>query len=282
MPENWEKTREHLLDRNYHKAFIASHRGRFGMTVMENTALAFQLAVREGADMVEMDISKTKDGVLVGFHDNDIFRMTGRRGKIWNRTYEELMGMELNSYMFEKNGAYLETFEEMITPLKGKTIIVLDKCWDYWDDVYAVLKKLGMEQQAIFKFYSSAKHLYGEVHKYPEVMFIPMHETEDDLDAILALKKECCLMGIEVLPKDKDDRGFTKEYMDMLHEHDLKVWCNSLSFCKRLIFGGGFDDLLSLREGGDAGWGELIRRGVDIIQTDWPHEVRQYLDETGH
>ncbi|MCI8836431.1 MAG: hypothetical protein HFG74_00005, partial [Hungatella sp.] len=39
-----------------------------------------------------------------------------------------------------------------------------------------------------------------------------------------------------------------------------------------------YDDLKSLYYGGDAGWGELIKQGVTIIQTDWPYELKCYLD----
>ena len=35
---------------------IASHRGKFGSSVMENTTLAFEIALCQGADMVEMDL----------------------------------------------------------------------------------------------------------------------------------------------------------------------------------------------------------------------------------
>lgn len=279
MPTDWKSTRGQLLNGSEKRVFIASHRGKFGMTVMENTALAFQLAVLEGADMVEMDLARTKDGVLVGFHDDSLLRMTGQRGRIQDKSYAELMELELYTYMYEKNGAYLETFEEMIAPLKDKTILVLDKCWDYWDEVYQVLKGLDMAEQAIFKFYSSDRHLYGEVGKYPEPMFVPMHAAKDELEDVLALRESCCLMGLEILPEDKTDPVLSAAYIESLHQKGLKVWCNSLSFCKELIFGGGYDDLLSLSRGGDAGWGELLKRGVDIIQTDWPYELKLYLSQ---
>ena len=61
----------------------------------------------------------------------------------------------------------------------------------------------------------------------------------------------------------------------------MKVWCNSLSLAKRLVYGAGYDDLRSLTQGGDQGWGILAAKGVDIIQTDWPYEAKQYLASIG-
>ena len=53
----------------------------------------------------------------------------------------------------------------------------------------------------------------------------------------------------------------------------------SLSLARRLVYGAGYDDLKSLRYGGDKGWGVLIDKGVQILQTDWPYEVACYLKE---
>ena len=72
--EEWKKKRDSLLDPYDDQVMIASHRGKFSSSVMENTSLAFLAAVGQGADMVEMDLAMTSDGVLVGHHDDN---MTG-------------------------------------------------------------------------------------------------------------------------------------------------------------------------------------------------------------
>ena len=73
--------------------------------------------------------------------------------------------------------------------------------------------------------------------------------------------------------------GAVRQALQALRERGIKTWCNSLSLSKNLVYGAGYDDLKSLRFGGDAGWGRLIRQGVDIIQTDWPYELWRYLKE---
>ena len=45
---------------------------------------AFKAAVENGADWIELDVTQTKDGVLVIFHDADLMRMTGKPDKIWD------------------------------------------------------------------------------------------------------------------------------------------------------------------------------------------------------
>ena len=57
------------------KILIASHRGRFGGNIVENTLSAFEAAVSCGADIVETDIRRTADGEMVLFHDPSPLRL---------------------------------------------------------------------------------------------------------------------------------------------------------------------------------------------------------------
>ena len=57
----------------------------------ENTLSSFYAGLQMGANGIETDIQKTKDGVLVLFHDNDIKRVTGESGSISDYTYQELL-----------------------------------------------------------------------------------------------------------------------------------------------------------------------------------------------
>lgn len=58
--------------------WIVGHRG-VRAEVTENTLAGFREAAAQGADMVEMDVQLTADGVPVAFHDWDLERLAGRR-----------------------------------------------------------------------------------------------------------------------------------------------------------------------------------------------------------
>lgn len=49
--------------------FIAQHRGGAGGNCVENTILAFKTSLMLGADMFELDVSKSTDGKLYCYHD---------------------------------------------------------------------------------------------------------------------------------------------------------------------------------------------------------------------
>lgn len=75
-----------------------AHRGA-SEYMPENTFLSFYTGIYMGANGIETDVQKTKDGVLVLFHDDTIERLTGQSGAVSDYTLEELY-----TFTFEKNG----------------------------------------------------------------------------------------------------------------------------------------------------------------------------------
>lgn len=58
-----------------------AHRGASGHCP-ENTRVAFLRAIESGADMVELDCQRTRDGALVILHDETLERTTNGRGRV--------------------------------------------------------------------------------------------------------------------------------------------------------------------------------------------------------
>jgi glycerophosphoryl diester phosphodiesterase len=79
-----------FLDGPRPRAF--AHRGWHTgtLTGLENTAAAFERALREGLRYLETDVHATADGVLVAFHDVVLDRVTDRRGLIGALTWGEV------------------------------------------------------------------------------------------------------------------------------------------------------------------------------------------------
>ncbi|MBQ1244645.1 MAG: hypothetical protein IIX94_02740 [Clostridia bacterium] len=61
----------------------------------ENTLSSFYLGLLQGANGIETDVQKTKDGVLVLFHDDTVDRVTDGTGKLCDYTYEELRRLKV-------------------------------------------------------------------------------------------------------------------------------------------------------------------------------------------
>ena len=171
---DWKKNIEILCDPLCRQVQIACHRGKFSSSVMENTALAFRTAVGQGADMVEMDLARTKDGRIVGHHDDTMIRLFRNPGRIGDYTLEELKNMELYNYLGEPCVQSIETFDEILDGLRESTILVLDKCWDCWDEVLKLLEREKMTGQAVFKFYIEDEAAWQWAARHENCLFIPM------------------------------------------------------------------------------------------------------------
>ena len=76
----------------------------------ENTASSFRLGVEMGANGIETDVQKTKDGKLVLFHDNTLERVTGEAGSIKDYTYEELQNFNVKKNEYSDKILLLEEF----------------------------------------------------------------------------------------------------------------------------------------------------------------------------
>ena len=76
---------------------IVAHRGASG-EAPENTMAAFDLAIAEGAMMIELDVQRTTDDRLVVFHDSTLRRTTKGRGRVAEKSHRELHALDAGSW----------------------------------------------------------------------------------------------------------------------------------------------------------------------------------------
>ncbi len=82
---------EDIIERESRELFITyAHRGASEYRP-ENTISSFDLGIEMGANGIECDVQRTKDGTLVIFHDETLDRVTGEHGSIKDYTYAELL-----------------------------------------------------------------------------------------------------------------------------------------------------------------------------------------------
>ena len=70
-----------------------AHRGARGHAP-ENTLLAFDLAFDLGADAVECDVRRSRDGHLVVIHDDTLNRTTNGTGSVAGKSFAELRALD--------------------------------------------------------------------------------------------------------------------------------------------------------------------------------------------
>ena len=72
---------DYIKKRGKQMTEIFAHRGASGYAP-ENTMDAFKLAVKQGAEGIELDIQLSKDGIPVVIHDETIDRVTNGHGYV--------------------------------------------------------------------------------------------------------------------------------------------------------------------------------------------------------
>ena len=84
--------------------WLVAHRGG-GALAPENTLAAFDRAAALGADAIEIDVRRTRDGAVVVFHDEETARLLGEGGTVEARTLSELSRLDAGASFTPDGGA---------------------------------------------------------------------------------------------------------------------------------------------------------------------------------
>lgn len=139
---------------------IFAHRGA-SVYAPENTLAAFQMAVQQGADAVELDAKLTADGHVVVIHDQTVERTTGSKGRVGELTLDELRRLDAGSFFdiaFE--GEPIPTLEEVFEAI-GRQIYINIELTNYAsvtdslpEKVAALVHKHRMEKRVLFSSFN--------------------------------------------------------------------------------------------------------------------------------
>jgi glycerophosphoryl diester phosphodiesterase len=83
---------------------LIAHRGGAGLAP-ENTLEAFDGALSDwGADMLELDVRATRDGVVVVIHDDTVDRTCEGRGRVQDLTWDEIRTLDAGYHFVDPEG----------------------------------------------------------------------------------------------------------------------------------------------------------------------------------
>ncbi len=102
---------------------VWAHRGASGYAP-ENTLAAFQLAIDQKADGIELDVQMTKDGQLVIIHDETVNRVSNAKGWVKDFTYAEIRELNVNKKFPEYGIQRIPTLEEVYQLVKDTDLII--------------------------------------------------------------------------------------------------------------------------------------------------------------
>ena len=227
---------------------ICAHRG-FNTVAPENSLPAFGAAVALGAEEIEFDLWATVDGVLVSCHDATLERVSDGTGKIYDKTYAELLALDFGVKHGEKfKGLHICTFEEILRKFAGRVVMNIHvKIWD------CNFENNMLEQiVSLIRKYDAQKHVY----------FMTSNDAMIKKAMAYALDIPCCVgWNGNQDPMSMVDRAvalgapkiqlykpyFNQQTVDLAHAHGIRCnvfWADDPDEARR-YFDMGIDTVLT-------------------------------------
>ena len=268
-----EQIRKNLLSPDSTSVIVVAHRADWRFAP-ENSLAAIENSIRQGADVVELDVQKTKDGQLILMHDKTLDRTTTGKGKIAEWTLDSIRTLYLKNGAALKTKHRVPTLEEALLTAKGRVMVNLDKAYPIFDEIFPVLEKTGTVGQIIMKGSKPVAEVKKDLGKYLDrIIYMPIINLDKPgaMQQIDDFMKELHPVAFELL-FESDTCRLPKQVKAKL-EGKSKIWYNTLWN----TMAGGHDDDMSL-ENPDKGYGYLIDTlGATIIQTDRTAYLLEYL-----
>ena len=108
------------------KVEIIAHRGASG-AAPENTLAAFERAIHDQADWIELDVQENADGVVIVAHDSDFMKVAQQSLRVWDATSEQLRDMDIGSWFDPKfSDQRVPTLRQALELAKDRIGVVIE------------------------------------------------------------------------------------------------------------------------------------------------------------
>ena len=168
------------------RTIVAAHRGGPAPGFPENAISTFENTLRQVPAFLEIDIARTRDGVLVLMHDETVDRTTTGSGRVSDLSLSQLQAVRLK----DRDGRVLDvrvpTLREALDWSAGRTVFELDAQEDVpYAAVIAEVRAAGAMDRVIVITYDDDAAV--RVHELaPAIMISVSIDAAGDLDGLAA------------------------------------------------------------------------------------------------
>ncbi|MCH5198498.1 MAG: glycerophosphodiester phosphodiesterase family protein [Oscillospiraceae bacterium] len=259
---------ESIINNAAGKTLICAHRGVSGGNIPCNTLAAFSAALMQGADMIELDVTKSRDGRFFVFHPGKERAHLGKHRVISAMRGDCVKKLRFINIDNDKTQFCVNELCEVLDYLRGKCYINVDKFWTDIPGISKEIRRAGVEKQVVVKTELKDKYLKPLKECAADMMFMPVIDNEDNVTDMLKSTGINCI-GAEVLFENENAPVASYEYISSMHKKGMLLFVNAEVFYYKTVLSAGHNDDVSVTDDPEKGWGWLIDRGFDIIQTDW-------------
>jgi len=243
---------------NLKRPILFAHRGSSAYAP-ENTMAAFELALQQGADALELDVKLTADGAVVIFHDQTLQRVTGQAGYVRDCILAEIQKLDAGSHFdIAFKGERIPTLAELFEKIGDRTLYNIELT-----NYASLTDSLPEKVAALVERYSLADRILFSSFN-PLALIRVRRKLPDNCTGLLARPGKRgrwarswlgYLLRYQALHIHRDDA--TPEIVAATHKRD-----------KRL-------HVFTVNNGSEMA--SLFKMGVDGIMTDDPPLARQIL-----
>lgn len=253
---------------------VFAHRGDWRHVQAENSISAYQRCINENLDGIEVDLQMTKDSILIIMHDETLDRTTTGTGKVCDYTWAELSILKLKSPIGVITRERIPTLEDVLILAKDQILIQVDKWKPYSKELSRLINKHDCARQIILRTTDKKDTMdkkYGDLFKGCIIMPVLVckggdvdnEKYSDFINNYIspALSFSFIKEGYPIMDEMKNMKKMGK-----------RLWLNSLWD----TFNAGHDEELAMTDP-DNSYGWLINQGANIIFSDNPTQLKQYL-----
>lgn len=222
---------------------VVVHRGA-NFLAPENTLPSARAALKYGAEWIELDVRKSKDGVLYNLHDETLDRTTDGHGPIHLVTSSEIERLDAGSWFGPAfRGLKVPRIETMLDSLKGKANVFFDvKKGTPVADLVKLVRAKGFGKNSFFWF-ADAKMVPEFVKLAPEMK---IKVNASDIEGIKKWQAVCRPSYVEIEPEN-----ITKNLVNYCHKNGILV-------------------MAAIQNGNEEAYKKAIQAQPDLVNIDQP------------
>ncbi len=244
---------------------VSAHRGGPVPGFPENCIETFEHTLEQAYSMLEIDLRYSKDGHIVLHHDTTLDRTTTGTGPVDSLTLAELKQLKLIDREGTVTNYRIPTLDEAIEWARGNTILILDKK-DVLVETCVRKIREHKAQAHVMIMASQIKDIQAVYDLDPNIMMEIMVGDRDRF-------KQFDQSGVpwnRVIPFISHQPPKDPGLIEMIHAKGASCMAGSSRYLDR--------DLKALGKPSpelQASYHNLLRGGIDIIETDLPIQVSQ-------
>lgn len=260
------------------KLLLVAHRGTCAGNVPCNTIAAYEAALRQGADMIEIDLDYTADGKLIVFHPGMERPHLGFSENLTRCNWDFVKQLRYVNMDGTPTQFGIQTLDEVLEQFKGRCYINIDKFWEKPREISEAIRRHGMTDQILGKTAVKAKYLDIVEAFCADIPYMAIVSKEEEI--AVARARNINYVGTEVLFREDTSPLCSPDFIERQHKENLLVWCNAIVYNHRAVLAGGHSDDRAFLGDPEGSWGWIADRGFDLMQTDHMLEAALFLGKT--